>query len=732
MAIQYNTILENGVTPDEKYNSLKYQLAVVADQAVSLTFSTFLATNQSVENHLTAHIKSLVPKFSVPTETRERGALYSLEYSHTFGSGNGDLDAALTRMLTAIQTGDRAEAWYTMRYELNPTDSATVAREHFDEAQIFGLFQSSDPSSRTDVATQESLLALRMATLHEFSIASYDSTFGAQITAAHSDIDTIGLRTKSDYGNVLDIDGALGPAVAHLVYDFANLNHLASDLLPDLPGESALASLAIGAVWVAPDIAGDQGLAHTVDRSEAPAANDLIFGSIGIASSDSGAADELFGGAGDDFILGGKGADEIHGGTGEDTVSYLGATNSVRLDLGLGSGTMGLAAGDTFFGIENVLGGANDDQITGDDEANILYGAGGVDRLVGGQGTDTLIGGSGGDTIFGDALNQKDLRLNSVARADLTHGNTLVGGLGGDAGYGEFVLTRNDDGSTGAIDITSVFGESGLNFFGANYTQLFVNNNGNITFGDPLSAYTPGQITAGFGNPIIAPFWADVDTRNGEGVTDLVYYDLDAKHGIFTVTWDQVGYYSEHLAPSNSFQLQLIDEHNGNFDIVFRYQDIGWTSGDASNGVAARAGYAAGNDSDYFELSQSGDDAAMQSLPDDTGNTGIEGVFVFHVINGEVFGANDTIDGGAGADQLTGGPGADLFVFRAGEANGDVVADFNEVSGDRLQFLGYDDGASFTQIDATHWQIGSDVITFANAPIISVADYVISSGDVIL
>src|SRR4249920_2571215 len=93
----------------------------------------------------------------------------------------------------------------------------------------------------------------------------------------------------------------------------------------------------------------------------------------------------------------------------------------------------------------------------------------------------------------------------------------LINGLGGPEGFGENTLSRNDDGSSPAIDITSVFG-NGLNFFGHTYTALYLNNNGNITFSGPLSTFTPGPITAGLNNPIIAVFWADVDTRGGPGV----------------------------------------------------------------------------------------------------------------------------------------------------------------------------------------------------------------------
>src|SRR5262245_733634 len=124
----------------------------------------------------------------------------------------------------------------------------------------------------------------------------------------------------------------------------------------------------------------------------------------------------------------------------------------------------------------------------------------------------------------------------------------LVNGLGGSAGFGEFSLPRNDDGSTSFINLTSVFGSQGINFFGHYYTGLYVNNNGSVTFNSATSAFTPSAITGATNNPIIAPFWADVDTRGAapgaSGATpggtstgsNLLYYDLDTINGVFTAT----------------------------------------------------------------------------------------------------------------------------------------------------------------------------------------------------
>ncbi len=311
--------------------------------------------------------------------------------------------------------------------------------------------------------------------------------------------------------------------------------------------------------------------------------------------------------------------------------AFLGATDAVVYTIAFasrsGPDTVGTTVTVTVNGVNDapVITSASQQAAIIDTDADVSGGA----------------GGGGGSAA----------PLTPLAASYLAGGSDLVGSLGGTSGFGEQLLARNDDGSTGAIDITSVFGAAGLDFFGTRYTSLFINNNGNITFAAPTGTFTPSAITGGANNPIIAPFWADVDTRGGTVAptpggnstgTNLVYYDLDAVNRVLTVTWDDVGYYSIGTDRLNAFQLQLIDRGNGDFDIVFRYEDINWTTGGASGGsgglggTPARAGYSAGDGVNAFELPQSGNQAAILALDDTAGNTGHPGVTVFQVRNGVV------------------------------------------------------------------------------------------------
>lgn len=270
---------------------------------------------------------------------------------------------------------------------------------------------------------------------------------------------------------------------------------------------------------------------------------------------------------------------------------------------------------------------------------------------------------------------------------------TLLRGLGGTIGFGEHYVSRNDDGYVNGVSLNSVFGSAGLNFFGKNYDYIAINNNGNVTFSNNsysgLSTYTPFGLENG-GYAIIAPFFADVDTRltngsvgpnqvtptpggNSRG-SDLVWYDLNPSgangNGILTVTWDDVGYYSYHTDKLNAFQLQIIGKGGGNFDMVFRYEAINWTTGDASSGsgglggIVARAGYSTGDGSAWYELPQSGIQNGMLNLENMLGNTGVAGYYKFSVRSGTA--AGETINGTSGDDLLAGAGGNDIIKGYAG------------------------------------------------------------------
>ncbi len=185
----------------------------------------------------------------------------------------------------------------------------------------------------------------------------------------------------------------------------------------------------------------------------------------------------------------------------------------------------------------------------------------------------------------------------------------LLTGFGGPGGFGSNVLPGNDDGSSSVIDLTVAF-PGGLRFFGSTaYTSVYVNNNGNITFANAQYTFTPSPFPVAE-QPMIAPYWADVDTRGGGAPSrNGVYWYLEP--GRMIVTWHNVGYYSQHDDKQMDFQLILTNAlscGSGDFNVEFRYNQCDWTTGDASGGsggfggTPAQAGFDAGNLTDFVEI----------------------------------------------------------------------------------------------------------------------------------
>jgi len=131
------------------------------------------------------------------------------------------------------------------------------------------------------------------------------------------------------------------------------------------------------------------------------AGNDSLLGdgAGNILTAGSG-NDTLAGGSGDDTLSGGTGNDSLNGGNDVDWVSYAELTASVTVNLTTGRAS-GASGADSLSGIENVLTGAGNDNVTGSSLDNIISAGIGNDTLVGNSGNDTISGGLGNDSLNG-------------------------------------------------------------------------------------------------------------------------------------------------------------------------------------------------------------------------------------------------------------------------------------------------------------------------------------------
>lgn len=244
---------------------------------------------------------------------------------------------------------------------------------------------------------------------------------------------------------------------------------------------------------------------------------------------------------------------------------------------------------------------------------------------------------------------------------------TLISGLGGTAGYGEQSFRTSsysgnlDDGFT-TINLTSIFGSTGMNFNGTPYTQMYLGTNGLATFNSGVSSYTPAALTS-LGQPVLAAFWTDIDINKG----GEIYWDFDTANNRVIVTWLNVAPYSG--SGTNSFQMVLTNTGGGDFNVEYIYGSIGFTNGYAG---VAQVGIASGGTQTLAE--GSGNATILSTYPgNDFDTSDPAGVWSLAYEGGVQFLGDGIVDGTAGNDLI------DLNY--TGDTEGDRI--------DRLDGTGY-------------------------------------------
>ena len=177
-----------------------------------------------------------------------------------------------------------------------------------------------------------------------------------------------------------------------------------------------------------------------------------------------------------------------------------------------------------------------------------------------------------------------------------------------DASY-NLAMAPNDDMSSGAIFLPFTF-----NLYGDLYTTVYINNNGNVSFDMPYGTFSSSPFPT-FGFAMVAPFWADVDTRGsscaGPGGGEVWYKVTPTA---MYVNWVAVGYYGCHVDKHNNFQLIITDGNDPVIgigkNVAICYGEMEWTTGDASGGslgfggTPANVGANRGNGTDFIQFTQ--------------------------------------------------------------------------------------------------------------------------------
>ena len=255
---------------------------------------------------------------------------------------------------------------------------------------------------------------------------------------------------------------------------------------------------------------------------------DALALSSGVRFFGNGGNDQLIGGSGDDLLAGGGGTDVIAGGLGSDTNSFQGIGVGViaTIDANFtGTATYGNVS-ETFTGIENLTGSANND---------VLIATGGVDNvLIGGAGDDVLAGGGGTDIIDGG----DGVDTNSFAGIGVGVTATINADGTGSASYGSvnesFVsienLTGSDQGDTltGNDSVNVIDGGLGDDtILGLDGNDILFGGSGDDTISGGAG---DDRVVGGFGDDNIEGNDGN-DSLNGSGQIEVRVTNLAAADG---------------------------------------------------------------------------------------------------------------------------------------------------------------------------------------------------------
>lgn len=535
----------------------------------------------------------------------------------------------------------------------------------------------------------------------------------------------------NDQGNTLDggggndlIDGGFGNDVINGNDGTDTANFASHDTGPALSNEVNTISLGLGTsdgVYTRSNVTGSIGnfrfftaetdVLRSVENVNGSNRSETINGNeLGNTLDGRGGNDTLDGGLGNDTLIGNDGIDTVSYAS-HDGVNLLGG-----VFIALGTGTADGIATATIVGprgttstetdilrsIENVTGSSHGDNITGNDQANVLDdgGAGSPDTLQGLKGDDTYVVANAGDTLVEFANEGHDTVVTT-----LTH-LTLLSNFEDlkYSGTGNFTGTGNDvanliQGNVGNDHLIGLGGDDELDG-GAN---------------DDVYDYR-GSFGSAFAN---------------DRISDLSGTDTIAVDSFSTVLAQHSGNDLVLTLPGGT--IRIVDHFNGH--AVENIIDANGNSMVLATGLVGGnlPGIIAGGNAAETIDGKGGDDLLFGNGGNDTllGGDGND-----HLDGGT---GRDRLDGGTGNDILTGGKGSDTLVFGPGSGH-DVITDFSPGShgtfdgfglfgfpglerfgnghdfakGDQIEFDGgvFND---FRQVLAASHQVGHDTVITIDA-----------------
>lgn len=399
------------------------------------------------------------------------------------------------------------------------------------------------------------------------------------------------------------------------------------------------------------------------------AANNVITGS--------GGSDRLDGGAGRDTLIGGAGNDTYVVDDSADVITESAGAGTDSVEASSASYTLGSNVENlTYTGSGNFTG-------TGNTLANQIRGGTGNDTLDGGAGNDTLTGLGGDDIYLVDSA--QDVVIEAAGGGTDTVRSTAT----------SYTLGDN-------VENIVLLGSSSINATGNALDNVLTGNSGS------------NRIDGGAGDDVMAGGKGN-DTYVVDSLGDVV--NENGSSGIDTIETILASYTLKSNVEN------LVYKGTGNFTGTGNSSDNAITGGagndyidggsgsDKMTGLGGNDTYVVGWSTDeVIEAANGGNDQVLSSAGEYKLAANVESLRLIgegrngtgNALANEIVGngLSNTLDGGAGADELRGGSGNDTFLFLAGQAAGDRVADFTGAGatiGDKLLFKGFGQG-TITQV----------------------------------
>ena len=582
-----------------------------------------------------------------------------------------------------VDVGGVTKTFFTIKFNSDSENYIRINPELINQGKLsLEIFENPDAPTPTPAQIVDNIALTALFDGIGFKYKATDlvgERFDGSFSSDGKPLDSVSFVDSND-GVIVDLGDELGEQAT------VSGGHAAGDILINIRD---LVGSAVGDELTGSNLANnlDGGLGNDILKGEG--GDDLLEGGDGDDTLEGGDGDDtLEGDAGDDTLEGGGGEDIIDGGTHTDgigdTVSYESSTSAVDITLVDGADAEAIisaTAGDDAFGdvvtnVENIIGSAQADTLTGNTGDNIIRGLAGNDEINGGAGDDTLEGGGGDDALAGgdgadtyiyyydfalglvrrdgkDTIEDVDA-IGSTAintlRLHITHtvtttAVTLSEKLS-EVGV-EFIKERVDIGGVPKIFFTIKFNSDSENYIRINPELI---NQGKLSleiFENPdAPTPTPAQIVD---NIALTALFDGIGFE--DIATDLVGERFDGSFSSDGKPLDSVSFVDSNAGVIVDLGDELGDETTGSGghaagDILINIRNlVGSAVGDELTGSNLANNLDGGLGNDILK-GEGGDDLLEGGDGDDTleGGTG-----------------DDTLEGGLGDDTLEGGGGEDII-----------------------------------------------------------------------